>query len=135
MISSHIGHIVFQIHPGNMSFYKDLFSFLGWKLWAEDPDMLGMGNEHGESLWFGGPAKLVSNDYDGPGVNHLGIAVGQQADVNAVVAYLSEHGVAALFETPRHRPEFSAPGKTYYQVMFESPDRILFEVVYSGVMD
>ena len=135
MISSHIGHIVFQIYPGNMSFYKDLFSFLGWKLWAEDPDMLGMGNEHGESLWFGGPAKLVSNDYDGPGVNHLGIAVGQQADVNAVVAYLSEHGVAALFETPRHRPEFSAPGKTYYQVMFESPDRILFEVVYSGVMD
>jgi len=135
MISSHIGHIVFQIHPGNMSFYKDLFSFLGWKLWAEDPDMLGMGNEHGESLWFGGPAKLVSNDYDGPGVNHLGIAVGQQADVDAVVAYLSEHGVAALFETPRHRPEFSAPGKTYYQVMFESPDRILFEVVYSGVMD
>ena len=135
MISSHIGHIVFQIHPGNMSFYKDLFSFLGWKLWAEDPDMLGMGNEHGESLWFGGPAKLVSNDYDGPGVNHLGIAVGQQADVDAVVAYLSEHGVAALFETPRHRPEFSGPGKTYYQVMFESPDRILFEVVYSGVMD
>ncbi len=35
--------------------------------------------------------------------------------------------------TPRHRPEFSqGPDQTYYQVMFESPDRVLFEVVYTG---
>jgi hypothetical protein len=32
-----------------------------------------------------------------------------------------------------HRPEFSmSTEETYYQVMFESPDRILFEVVYTG---
>lgn len=135
MISSHIGHIVFQIHPGNMAFYKDLFTFMGWKQWFEDPGMLGLGDERGQSLWFGGPAKAVSNDYDGPGVNHLGIGVEKQADVDAVVEFLSARGVAALFETPRHRPEFSSPGRTYYQVMFESPDRILFEVVYSGVSE
>jgi hypothetical protein len=50
-----------------------------------------------------------------------------------MVVYLREHNVQPLFETPRHRPEFSAgPDQTYYQVMFESPDRILFEVVYTG---
>jgi catechol 2,3-dioxygenase-like lactoylglutathione lyase family enzyme len=135
MISSHIGHIVFQIQPGNMAFYKDLFTFLGWKLWFEDSAMLGMGDERGQSLWFGGPTKTINNDYDGPGVNHVGIAVENRADVDAVVAYLSARSIPALFETPRHRPEFSAPGKTYYQVMFESPDRILFEVVYIGEME
>jgi hypothetical protein len=49
------------------------------------------------------------------------------------VTYLKQHGIKALFETPRHRPEFSgSEAETYYQVMFESPDRILFEVVYTG---
>ena len=66
-------------------------------------------------------------------MNHLGLKVEAQADVDQMVAYLQQHGVPALFETPRHRPEFTAgPDKTYYQVMFESPDRILFEVVYTG---
>jgi prepilin-type processing-associated H-X9-DG protein len=135
MISSHIGHIVFQIHPVNMAFYKDLFTFMGWKLWVEDPGMLGMGDERGQSLWFDGHVKAISNDYDGPGVNHVGIGVETQADVDAVVDFLRTRGVAALFETPRHRPEFSGAGKTYYQVMFESPDRILFEVVYTGAKE
>ena len=132
MIKSNIGHIVFNIDPGNMPFYKDLFQFLGWAILYEDPNMLGMGVERGGSLWFSGPAKAAANDYDGPGVNHVGISVVSQTDVDEVVAYLKEHAVPALFETPRHRPEFSSPGQTYYQVMFELPDRILFEVVYTG---
>ena len=41
-----------------------------------------------------------------------------------------------LFETPRHRPDFAhGEDTTYYQVMFESPDRILFEIVYTGPKD
>lgn len=32
----------------------------------------------------------------------------------------------------RHPVEFSVPGNTYCQVMFESPDQILLEVVYTG---
>ena len=66
-------------------------------------------------------------------MDHLGIGTASQADVDAVAAYLAERGVAALFETQRHRPEFGGgEEQTYYQVMFESPDRILFEVVYTG---
>jgi len=65
-------------------------------------------------------------------MNHLGIQTTTQSEVDETVAYLQDKGITALFETPRHRPEFSSPGNTYYQVMFESPDRILFEVVYIG---
>jgi catechol 2,3-dioxygenase-like lactoylglutathione lyase family enzyme len=134
MIKSDIGHIQFNINPQNNAFYRDLFQFLGWDLWYDDPAMVGVGNERGGSLWFSGTAKAVANDYDGSGVNHVGISVAALADVDAVVAYLKEHDILALFETPRHRPEFSSPGQTYYQVMFESPDRILFEVVYTGAL-
>lgn len=132
-MKSSVGHLVYCIDMKNSAFYKDLLTFLGWSVWYDDPGMLGVGCESGASIWFGGATKDVSNDYDAVGLNHLGISVESQADVDAVVEYLKEHGVAALFETPRHRPEFSSDAtKTYYQVMFESPDRLLLEVVYTG---
>lgn len=133
-MKSSIGHMQLNIALQNIAFYRDLFDFLGWKVLYEDPSILGVGCEQGSSLWFCGPLKETSNDYDGVGgMNHLGISVAEQGDVDRTVAYLKEHGVPALFETPRHREEFSAgPDQTYYQVMFESPDRILFEVVYTG---
>ena len=65
--------------------------------------------------------------------NHLGIGTVAPADVDALASYLTERGVELLFETPRHRPEFTgSEDQTYYQVMFETPDRILVEVVYTG---
>jgi catechol 2,3-dioxygenase-like lactoylglutathione lyase family enzyme len=95
--------------------------------------MLGVAGANGVSLWFGSEVKPVTNDYDGPGVNHLALSVPAQADVDTVVAYLAEHSIEQLFETPRHRPEFTPSlDQTYYQVMFETPDRILLEVVYTG---
>ena len=57
-------------------------------------------------------------------MNHLGIGTASQADVDAAAAYLVERGVAALFETPRHRPELSGnEEQTYYQVMVRSGER------------
>ena len=56
-----------------------------------------------------------------------------QADVDAMATWLTARGTALLFDTPRHRPEFAGgDGQTYYQIMFETPDRILVEVVYTG---
>jgi len=133
MIKSNFGHLQINVNPQNLPFYKDLLGFLGWAVWYEEAGMLGVGNEQGGSLWFCGQTKPVDNDYDGVGMNHIGLAVSSPADVDQTVAFLQEHAVPALFETPRHRPEFSAgPEKDYYQVMFESPDRVLFEVVYTG---
>jgi hypothetical protein len=88
--------------------------------------------KQGESIWFIGEATDVANDYDGPGMNHFAIGAESQADVDAAAAHLISKDIEMLFETPRHRPEFSGDGTTYYQIMFESPDRILFEFVYAG---
>ncbi len=132
-MQTHLAHIQFNVRPENVPFYRDLMAFLGWKALFDNEGMLGVAGKSDDSLWFIGEVKAVTNDYDGPGMNHLAIGAASQADVDAVAAYLTQRGVALLFETPRHRPEFvQSEGQTYYQVMFESPDRILLEVVYTG---
>jgi catechol 2,3-dioxygenase-like lactoylglutathione lyase family enzyme len=133
-MQTHFSHILFNVRPENMQFYRDLMTFLGWRIMVDEGDeMLGVGGKHHTSLWFTGQVKEVSNDYDGPGMNHIGIGTESQADVDTAAAYLTEHGITLLFETPRHRPEFSQSEEhTYYQVMFETPDRILVEIVYIG---
>ena len=121
------------VDPANSPFYKDLLGFLGWNVLYEDDAMLGMGASNEASLWFAGGANGAKNDYDGVGVNHIAIGAESVADVDAAAGHLKAKGVAALFETPRHRPDFaSSPDETYYQVMFESPDKVLFEIVYTG---
>jgi catechol 2,3-dioxygenase-like lactoylglutathione lyase family enzyme len=127
------GHMQVNIAAANTAFYRDLMTFLGWNVLYEGDGFIGLGDPNGASVWFMGGAKEVANDYDGPGMNHLAISASSIADVDTAAGYLKEHGIVALFETPRHRPEFAGgEGQTYYQVMFESPDRILFEVVYTG---
>jgi catechol 2,3-dioxygenase-like lactoylglutathione lyase family enzyme len=132
-VQTQLSHLQFNVRADNLPFYKDLLTFLGWQPLFEGEGMFGAAGGNKESLWFAGQAKAVENDYDGPGLNHLGIGARAQGDVDAAAAYLRDHGVALLFETPRHRPEFAGgEDQTYYQVMFETPDRILIEVVYTG---
>jgi len=132
-MKSCIGHIQVNIDTRNLTFYKELFDFLGWSVLYQDENVLGVGDEHGAGVWFVNGLKKVSNDYDGKGMNHLAVAVHTQSDVDQAAEYLKMHGVEALFETPRHRPDFcGSPDETYYQVMFASPDNLLFEVVYTG---
>ena len=133
MIKSILGQCQINIDLQNIQFYKDLMNFMGWKVVYEDHNILGVEDEHGTSLWFASPEKKIFNDYDGTGMNHLGFLVPRQADVDNAVAYIQKLGIPLLFETPRHRPEFCInENVTYYQVMFESPDRLLLEVVYTG---
>ncbi len=133
-MNTHLGHLQLNIHGINAPFYKDLFAFLEWQTIVEMEGILGVVDQRGTSVWFIGYAKDVQNDYDGPGMNHLAIGVAAQADVDTAADYLRDHGVTLLFETPKHRPDFAqGPDQTYYQVMFETPDRILFEIVYIGV--
>lgn len=131
-----LSHLQVNVQPKSLPFYKDLMGFLGWQVLHEGSEgtgILGVQGANHASLWFVGQVNGTSNDYDGPGTNHIAIGASSQADVDAAAAYLSERGVAALFETPRHRPEFSQSDEsTYYQVMFETPDRLLVEVVYTG---
>jgi catechol 2,3-dioxygenase-like lactoylglutathione lyase family enzyme len=132
-MQAHLTHMQFNVQPGNMAFYKDLMSSLGWQSLYEAEGILGVADKNEVSLWFAGQVNAASNDYDGPGLNHLAFAAATQAEVDRVAAFLTERDVELLFETPRHRPEFTqSEDQTYYQVMFETPDRILIEVVYTG---
>jgi catechol 2,3-dioxygenase-like lactoylglutathione lyase family enzyme len=131
---SGIGHIQFVVKSDNLAFYKDLFSFLGWsEIWYGEGEGLGVSGSNGESFWFMAGGNGAANDYDGPGVNHVAVAVEEQTDVDTAGAFLTKGGTAMLFETPRHRPDFAESElDTYYQIMFETPDRFLLEIVYTG---
>jgi catechol 2,3-dioxygenase-like lactoylglutathione lyase family enzyme len=131
---SGLGHIQFNVRAENVGFYRDLFTFLGWsEIWFEDGAGYGAAGKNGESFWFMAGGNGSVNDYDGPGVNHVAIGVDEQGDVDAAGDYLTTGGTAMLFETPRHRPDFAESElDTYYQIMFETPDRFLLEIVYTG---
>lgn len=132
-MKTQLGHIQVNIDGKNAGFYKALFGFLGWNTLYEGDGFVGLGDDNGASLWFMAGANNHKNDYDGVGTNHIAISASTQAEVDEAAAYLTGKGVVMLFDTPRHRPDFSeSETDTYYQVMFESPDRILLEVVYTG---
>jgi hypothetical protein len=132
-MDTHFSHVQVNVNPANLGFYKEFFAFLGWDAIYADDNMLGVVHA-GPSVWFTPATKLAANDYDGPGMNHLSIGTATQGDVDAAAEYLRGKGIAMLFDTPRHRPEFArSEAHTYYQIMFESPDRIQFEIVYEGL--
>jgi len=128
-----LSHLQVNVNAANLPFYRDLFAFLGWDPIYSDDSTESFNSVGNISLWFIGAANEAQNDFDGVGVNHIGLAAESQADVDRTVAYLEERGIERLFETPRHRPDFShGEEDTYYQVMFASPDGVLFEHVYVG---
>ncbi|MGH2550294.1 MAG: VOC family protein [Thermomicrobiales bacterium] len=132
-MKSGIAHIQINVNPDNLPFYEEFTGFLGWSVIHSDDGMLGVNGASNISLWFVDQVNNVQNDYDGPGTNHISLSVDVQSDVDLVASWLKDRGIEHLFETPRHRPEFSHDDtSTYYQVMFESPDKLLFEVVYTG---
>ena len=133
LVKTHLGHLVFHIDPENAGFYKDLFAFLGWQSIYDEGGVFGVTNGGECALWFEGEANGAHNDYNGAGLNHLAITTEHQADVDTAATYLRGKGVALLFGTPCDRPEHAdSANHLYYSAMFESPDRILLEVVYSG---
>ncbi|OAI40933.1 hypothetical protein AYO38_00695 [bacterium SCGC AG-212-C10] len=132
-MNARIGHLTYNVRAANLPFYTNLLTFLELPTIYADDTMVGVAGKGGESLWFGTDGKDLANDYDGPGVNHLAFATETQGEVDLAVEYLKAQGIHGLFGTPCHRPDFPGEeGETYYQVMFESPDRILFEIVYTG---
>lgn len=135
-MKSKLGHLQVNIHPHNINFYKELFNFLGWSVIFENEEVIGLAGSNGTDLWFEKGIKDLNNDYDGIGTNHIAITVDHQNEVDLAVEYLKQHNIHGLFGTPRHRPEMvSKPGETMYQIMFESPDKILLEIVYWGPKD
>lgn len=136
-MKSQFGHLQVNVDSAHLGFYRDLFNFLEWSAIVDGDAMLGVGDANNASLWFGGYGNDgAKNDYDGIGVNHIALSVAAQKDVDTAADFLASKKVEHLFETPRHRPDFGmGDDQTYYQVMFKSPDNLLFEIVYIGPKD
>ncbi len=131
-MQSYLNHLQLNIDFENIQFYKDLLEFLGWKILMENENIVGFDSGKTGTLWFLPKTDNTLNNYDAAGVNHVGIGVDTIKWVDEITDFLHKIGVETLFDTPKYRPEFSGSNNIYYQVMFETPDKILFEVVCSG---
>lgn len=108
--------------------------FMGWSIIFETDEVVGYKSDRNGDLWFVKSDKSTVSDYDAKGVNHISLRVAEMANVDEVKSHLETKNVKMLFDTPKHRPEFTASeNEMYYQIMFESPDNILFEIVYIGM--
>ena len=133
-MKTHLGHIVFYCDPKNAGFYKDLFEFLGWKTTEDEGGNFGTTDGGQCTLYFDGESNGAENDHDGSGLNHLAVVTANQADVDIAATFLRGKGVELLYGTPCNRPEHAdSADHLYYSAMFESPDGILLEVVYTGL--
>lgn len=131
---SAVHHVQLNVKPENVQFYREMFAALGLPTLADMPEhrVIGVGDGP-TSVWIVPASSDRANDRDGIGLNHLALTADSVEAVDAAAAWIAERGVAALYETPRHRLDFAREaGMTYYQVMFDTPDNILIEVVYTG---
>lgn len=133
MKSTGLYHLQVNVTPDHAGFYRDFFDWLGWDVVYTHDLAHGVRGPNGTYLWFESIASDAPNDRDGRGVNHIAIGATSIAAVDQAAAWLRDRGIEPLFETPRHRPEFAANiDAAYYQLMFESPDGLLFEFVWTG---
>ncbi len=129
-------HLQVNVNIENKAWYGQLMEALGWNEIYDDESMLGFSDQAGVSLWFSDADVQEKQNYDAFGTNHISIKVSKQSDVDEIAKVVTEMASDMLFDTPKHRPEFTRDqSETYYQIMFESPDKILFEIVYIGKKD
>lgn len=110
--------------------YKKLFKYLEFRVLWESEEAIGFESSNGISVFFLEADVGKDNSRDGNGLNHLAITVGRANDVDVFVReFLVAEGIECLFDTPQRREDFEDEESGYYQVMFEMPGGILFEVV------
>lgn len=133
-MKSHFLHMQINIDfDKNSAFYREFMSFLGWNIVFETKGIIGFTSGQNGDIWFIDSKKKETMDYDMIGMNHIAIKVDSQENMEKTIKFLKSKGIHGLFETPRHRPEFvQKEDETYYQIIFETPDKAQFELVYVG---
>ena len=133
-LKSKINHLNFLIHnfEENLEIYRKCFDYLGYEKIMDSDGFLAFNNPNDNiSIWIMSASTESENDRDSNGLNHLGIGVDSKEEVNKFVEeFLKPNNIECLFETPRTRPEFAGETGDYYQVMFQLPGTLLFEVMF-----
>ena len=131
MTNSNINHLVYFIHDFeiNKSLYIKFFEYIGHTLIWENENFFCI-NANAISIYFGNATTKIKNDRDSNGLNHIAFSVNSKNVItNIIDNFLKPNNIELLFGTPKSRPEFSEDDSDYYQIMFELPGDILFEIV------
>lgn len=130
-MKSKLFHQVWHIknYAVNSPLYKKFFTYLEIPIWNEGADYFAV-DVNGFAIWLVPTTDQTKNDRDSYGMNHCAFIVDTKADVDRFTAeFLQPNGVETLFGTPKEREEFHTDATGYYQVMFQLPGDILFEVL------
>ncbi len=124
-------HIHLNVSDAKVSlpFYKDLFTYLEYKIIDESPEHIGVSNG-GTDFWIieTEPSHKINKfNRKNTGINHLALRLDSKELVDKFVSeFLNTKNIPTLYQTPRVFPEY---GGEYYAVFFEDPDRIKLEVM------
>ena len=126
-----LNHLQIYVSDKSTSFpfYKELLTYLGYQVVADDESHLGMKN-NSTGIWLKETPKDGQHSYHrrNTGVNHIAFGVLKKADVDRFwKEFLVSRGIPALYDTPKQFPKYT---KEYYAVFFEDPDKIKLEVVF-----
>ncbi len=124
-------HMLWSIknYRENIQYYKEMFKILGIQTSYEGDNIYCI-ESNGLSIWIMESTSENQNDRDSFGMNHFALRVDTIEEVNEFTEkFLSKNSIEALFDTPKHREDFSSDTQGYFQVMFEMPGGILLEVV------
>ena len=109
-------------------FYRELLTYLGYRVIHEDESHLGMRNEPTDIWLKETPEENKDNRRKNTGIDHIAFGVSKKEDVDRFCQeFLIPRNIKPLYDSPRHFPEYT---ETYYAVYFKDPDRIKLEVVF-----
>jgi catechol 2,3-dioxygenase-like lactoylglutathione lyase family enzyme len=131
-IKTTLNHLQIYVSDKRKSFpfYRELLTYLGYKIVDEDTSHLGMRNGFTDIWLKETPVENKSNKYSrrNTGVNHIAFGVSKKTDVDKFCKeFLNPRHIKLLYNSPKLFPEYT---EKYYAVFFEDPDRIKLEVVF-----
>ncbi len=131
-IKTSFNHLQIYVSDKNISFpfYKELLTYLDYKVVDDDGTHLGLRNKPTDIWLKEAPKENKSKRYHrkNVGINHLAFKVSKKEDVDKFYQeFLIPRGIKTLYDTPKKFPKYT---DNYYAVFFEDPDRIKLEVVF-----
>ncbi len=110
-------------------FYRDFFTYLGYKIISESKWHVGVSN--GKDDFWVVPARKGDNKKfreGNIGLHHIAFMVESKKDVDIFAKeFLANRKIKAIHKSPRLFPQYT---KDYYAVFFKDPDGMKLEVVY-----
>lgn len=125
-------HIHLNVSNAKVSlpFYKDLFTYLEYKIIDQSPEHIGVSNGTTDFWIIETENTYKTNKFHrkNTGINHLAFRLDSKEEVDRFAnEFLKPKGISTLYDTPKVFPEY---GGEYFAVFFEDPDRIKLEVMY-----